>query len=100
MMKKIAISTFCAAAVAGVFGTANLLAQTTRGAASATPADFSGVYYPVQQGRGGGAAPAPAGGQRAGAPTGQRATPPPPTRSAPYRRFVERSRSQRSVTHA
>jgi hypothetical protein len=40
------------------------------------PPDFSGVYYPVQQGRGGGAAAAaPAAGQ----PT----TPAPPTRSAP-----------------
>jgi hypothetical protein len=40
--------------------------------------DFSGVYYPVQQGRGG-------GGGNAAAPAGQRSTtpPPPPTRSAP-----------------
>ena len=38
--------------------------------------DFSGVYYPVQQGRGG----APPAGQRAGTP---QSPPPPPTRSAP-----------------
>ena len=46
--------------------------------AQSTP-DFSGVYYPVQQGRGG------AGGAAAAAPpAGQRGTPPPPpTRSAP-----------------
>src|SRR5258705_5031897 len=56
-----------------------LLAQS-----NSAPLDFSGVYYPAQQGRGGGAAAAaPAGGQRAAAPAGQRATPPPPTRSAP-----------------
>src|SRR2546421_1169769 len=56
-------------------------AQTT-----ATPPDFSGVYYPAQPGRGGAGAPAaaPATGQRGTpAPAGQRATPPPPTRSAP-----------------
>jgi hypothetical protein len=45
------------------------------------PPDFSGVYYPAQEGRGGGggnrgAAPAPAAGQR-------QTPPPPPTRSAP-----------------
>src|SRR4029079_18384913 len=54
--------------------------------AQTNPPDFSGVYYPFQQGRGGGpAAAAPAGGQRGTpAPAGQRATPPPaPTRSAP-----------------
>jgi hypothetical protein len=50
---------------------ANLIGQT------GNPPDFSGVYYPVQQGRGGGAAAA----APAGAPRG---TPPPvPTRSAP-----------------
>ena len=38
--------------------------------------DFSGVYYPVQQGRGG----APPAGQRAGT---SQSPPPPPTRSAP-----------------
>jgi hypothetical protein len=60
---------------------AALLAQS-----NSAPPDFSGVYYPAQQGRGGGggaAAAAPGGGQRAAAPAGQRATPPPPTRSAP-----------------
>ena len=41
---------------------------------SATTPDFSGVYYPVQQGRGGGR------GQRAGGPAG---TPGRPTQSAP-----------------
>ena len=45
------------------------------------PPDFSGVYYPAQEGRGGG------GGNRGAAPAagaGQRQTPPPPpTRSAP-----------------
>jgi hypothetical protein len=46
-----------------------------------TPPDFSGVYYPAQQGRGGGG-----GGQRGAQPpaAGQRgATPPRPTQSAP-----------------
>jgi hypothetical protein len=53
--------------------------QTEPAAASAVPADFSGVYYPVQAGRGG-------GGQRAGAPPAgaARGGPPPrPTTSAP-----------------
>src|SRR5262245_35561121 len=47
--------------------------------AQTNPPDFTGVYYPYQQGRGGGGRAAPA------APAaGQRATPPPPpTRSAP-----------------
>src|SRR5688572_7635660 len=47
-------------------------------AGSPAPPDFSGAYYPVQQGRGG-------GGARAGAPpAGQRGGPPPrPTQSAP-----------------
>src|SRR5688572_5676323 len=52
---------------------------------TSSPPDFSGVYYPAPGGGGrGGAAAAPNAGQR-GAPaaTGQRATPPPPTRSAP-----------------
>lgn len=68
---------------------ASLNAQTAVGTANSTvaPPDFSGVYYPFQQGRGGGgggAAAAAAGGQRGAAPaTGQRAAPPPPTRSAP-----------------
>src|SRR5687768_11640516 len=52
--------------------------------AQVTPPDFSGVYYPVQQGRGGGAAPA--GAPRAGGPpAAPRAggPPPRPTQSAP-----------------
>jgi hypothetical protein len=52
--------------------------STGPGATSTAPPDFSGVYYPVQQGRG--------GGQRAGAPPAgaQRGGPPPrPTTSAP-----------------
>jgi hypothetical protein len=49
-------------------GAAALSAQATT---TAAPPDFSGVYYPVQQGRGGGQ------GRRAGAP------PPRPTQSAP-----------------
>src|SRR5262245_43891497 len=59
-------------------------------AAGAAPPDFSGVYYPVQAGRGGAgrgqAAGAPAGrGQAPGAPAGApRGGPPPrPTTSAP-----------------
>ncbi len=50
---------------------------------AASPPDFTGVYYPVQAGRGGAApgaargAGTPPGGQRADGP------PPPPTRSAP-----------------
>jgi hypothetical protein len=60
---------------------AGLAAQGTSASTAATPAppDFSGVYYPVPQGRGGQA-------QRAGAPPAgaQRGGPPPrPTSSAP-----------------
>jgi hypothetical protein len=58
------------------FASANLYAQATPSNTTTNPPDFSGVYYPVQQGRGGAAAPA----APAGAPRG---TPPPPTRSAP-----------------
>ena len=53
------------------------LAQSAAGAAA--PPDFSGVYYPMQEGRGG-------GGRRGGAPPAgaQREGPPPrPTQSAP-----------------
>jgi hypothetical protein len=77
------IVTACAGALLAAlpFATVNLQAQAGRGSNNAPP-DFSGVYYPVQQGRGG-APGAPAAGQRAAAPAGQRATPPPPTRSAP-----------------
>jgi hypothetical protein len=84
-MHKTAVATFCTLAVFGLAALVpvNLLAQAT----NANPPDFSGVYYPFQQGRGGGggaAAAAPGGGQRGTPPAaGQRATPPPPTRSAP-----------------
>src|SRR5262245_40021407 len=62
---------------------ATALSSLTASAQASLPPDFSGVYYPFQQGRGGAGAAA-AGGQR-GAPaaTGQRAAPPAPTRSAP-----------------
>ena len=51
---------------------------TTRPAVLAqSPPDFSGVYYPVQQGRGGGA------GRQAGAGPQRGAPPPRPTQSAP-----------------
>jgi hypothetical protein len=73
----------CAIVLAGfaAFASANMLSQTPAGVTnSANPPDFSGVYRPFQQGRGGGGA-----GRGAAAPAGQRAsTPPPaPTRSAP-----------------
>src|SRR5215475_5636640 len=72
-MHRIVISVLCAVALAGmsVIAPVELNGQSTP--------DFSGVYYPVQQGRGG------AGGAAAAAPAaGQRGTvPPPPTRSAP-----------------
>ncbi len=74
-MHRTARSIFCAVALSGLtaFAPARLSAQN-----ASTP-DFTGVYYPFQQGRGG------AGGGAAAAPAqGQRATPPPPpTRSAP-----------------
>src|SRR5688572_15911964 len=52
--------------------------------AQGAPPDFSGVYYPVQQGRGGGAAPA-AAPRAGGPPAAPRAggPPPRPTASAP-----------------
>jgi len=66
-MRTLLVSIVSGLAVYGV-----LLAQT------AAPPDFSGVYYPVQQGRGGNR------GARAGAPPAARgATPPRPTQSAP-----------------
>src|SRR5262245_19336205 len=67
-MKRTAILVICIIGLSSV-----------RALAQSNPPDFTGVYYPFQQGRGGGAAPA------AAAPAaGQRATPPPaPTRSAP-----------------
>jgi hypothetical protein len=55
------------------------LAQNAPAAANAAPPDFSGVYYPMQEGRGGAArrgGPPPAGVQRGG-------PPPRPTQSAP-----------------
>jgi hypothetical protein len=69
-------------------------AQAPSGAAVASPPDFSGVYYPAQQGRGGGArqgaapaapgAAAPAGRGAAAAGAAQAGTAPPrPTQSAP-----------------
>jgi hypothetical protein len=52
-----------------------------QGGAAASAPDFSGVYYPLQQGRGG----RPAGARQAGPPPGPRAggPPPRPTQSAP-----------------
>jgi hypothetical protein len=75
--------------MAFMFG-ALIIAPVVQAQTTATP-DFSGVYYPVQQGRGGGAgggqrAGAPAPGPRAGgAPAGARpgGPPPRPTQSAP-----------------
>ena len=78
-MSRIMVSMLCAMLASGLIG----LTPAVHGqapTASSTPPDFSGVYYPVQQGRGGGA------GGRAGTPpaAGQRGTPPPrPTQSAP-----------------
>src|SRR5262245_51100467 len=63
-----------------------LLGAMTLAQTPTSPPDFSGVYYPAQQGRGGAgaaAAAAPAAQRGQAAPAGQRATPPPPTRSAP-----------------
>ena len=61
----------------GAFTTSSLKAQNAN--TNSNPPDFSGVYYPFQQGRGGGAR-----GGAAAATAGQRVTPPPPpTRSAP-----------------
>jgi hypothetical protein len=71
-MHRIVISILCAVALVGLSAIVPVALN-----AQGTP-DFSGVYYPVQQGRGG------AGGTTAAAPAaGQRGTPPPPTRSAP-----------------
>jgi len=81
-MHRIIVSMLSAAIFAGVApGAERLRAQGTSAstATSAAPPDFSGVYYPVQQGRGG-------QGQRAGAPApgAPRGGPPPrPTSSAP-----------------
>jgi hypothetical protein len=83
-ISTIIVSTLSAAILPGLSGLAMIPARLTAqgtSASSATtgaPPDFSGVYYPVQQGRGG-------QGQRSGAPAGaQRGGPPPrPTSSAP-----------------
>jgi hypothetical protein len=59
-----------------------LSAAVQRAASAAAPPDFSGVYYPVQQGRGGRQGAPPAGGPPPAAPP--RGGPPPrPTQSAP-----------------
>ena len=66
-MPKILVSTLSAAILSGLsLIPAGLAARGVQGtpastATNAAPPDFSGVYYPVQQGRGG-------QGQRAGAP--------------------------------
>src|SRR5712691_7910713 len=81
-MPTIIVSVLSAAILSGLaLIPARLGAQRTPAstATSAVPPDFSGVYYPVQQGRGG-------QGQRAGAPPAgaPRGGPPPrPTQSAP-----------------
>jgi hypothetical protein len=71
--------------VAAVLSIDNPAAQS---AASVAPPDFTGVYYPYNPGRGGGARPggaAPAAGQRGAPPAAPQrgATPPRPTQSAP-----------------
>lgn len=70
---------------AAVLSIDNAAAQSNT--AGATPPDFSGVYYPYNPGRGGGARPggaAPAQGQGGAPPAGaQRGAPPRPTQSAP-----------------
>ena len=68
-MHRIIVSTIGAAAIASSAAVAS---------AQSAPPDFSGVYYPMQQGRGGGqrAGTPPAGAQRG-------ATPARPTQSAP-----------------
>jgi hypothetical protein len=65
---------------------AGVLALVAPPASAQTPPDFSGVYYPFNPGRGGGArGAAPAAGQQGAPPAaGQRGGPPPrPTQSAP-----------------
>ena len=78
-MRKIIVAMLGAAIFsgAGAPGPARVIAQGAQGSSGAPP-DFSGVYYPVQQGRGGGQ------GRAAGAPPARRGGPPPrPTASAP-----------------
>jgi hypothetical protein len=79
-MQKIIVSIAGAAILLGAstFVSAHAAAPAAQGSSSAAMPDFSGVYYPFQQGRGGGqrAAAPPAGAQRGG-------PPPRPTQSAP-----------------
>src|SRR4051794_13124571 len=81
-MKKIIVWILGAGTVYGAVAwlPAPLSAQSpTASSTASAPPDFTGVYYPEQQGRGG-------QGRRAGAPPadGQRGGPPPrPTQSAP-----------------
>ncbi|MGH9146661.1 MAG: hypothetical protein ACRD1Q_08130 [Vicinamibacterales bacterium] len=75
-MSRTMASMLCAMFVSGWIGFASAANVQDPTTASTTPPDFSGVYYPVQQGRGGRAGAPPAAGQR-GAP------PPRPTQSAP-----------------
>jgi hypothetical protein len=77
-MSRTMLSMLCAVFACGVIGfspAAQGQGQNEGATAGATPPDFSGVYYPIQQGRGG----------RAGAPpSGKPGAPPPrPTQSAP-----------------
>ena len=79
-MSKTIVSMLSAALLFGPLVPIVLSAQGGSSATTAAAPDFSGVYYPVQQGRGG------AAGGRAGAPAlaAQRGAPPPrPTQSAP-----------------
>ena len=70
------------AATCGLFLAALAIGPVAAQNASATPPDFSGVYYPYNPGRAGGAGRA--GSPPAAAPAGaQRGNPPRPTQSAP-----------------
>ena len=78
MIRLIALSFAALGIVTAVLSTDN--ASAAQSAVSATPPDFSGVYYPYNPGRGGGGRPggaAPAGGGQRGA------APARPTQSAP-----------------
>ena len=78
-MRKIIGSTIAAAFLISLAALVSPALDAQSGAAANAPPDFSGVYYPVQAGRGG-------GGQRAGAPAAgaPRGGPPArPTQSAP-----------------
>src|SRR5262249_55770499 len=68
---RMVLGVFCIATLLCLIAPADVHGQTS------SPPDFSGVYYPVQQGQGGGGAAAVAAGAPRGTP------PPPPTRSAP-----------------